>query len=151
MLAHSKHEGFLMFLCPSASDLGSDLVRYDGRVHTPHLDRLVSARSVSPTTEMVSSESVDYRSTFLEGIPLLWICTDDILYILLFLHLQIIAIFINILISISHLVSLWLHYLGLRCVHRLAIWTELLRCFPRLRCKGLLLLLRLEGYIKYYK
>ncbi|KAK4831160.1 hypothetical protein QYF61_015630 [Mycteria americana] len=49
-------------------DLGSDLVRYDGRVHTPHLDRLVSARSVSPTTEMVSSESVDYRSTFLEGL-----------------------------------------------------------------------------------
>ncbi|XP_063998149.1 hepatocyte growth factor receptor isoform X1 [Pogoniulus pusillus] len=48
-------------------DLGSELVRYDGRVHTPHLDRLVSARSVSPTTEMVSSESVDYRSTFLEG------------------------------------------------------------------------------------
>uniref|UniRef100_A0A803YIM0 Hepatocyte growth factor receptor n=1 Tax=Meleagris gallopavo TaxID=9103 RepID=A0A803YIM0_MELGA len=47
-------------------DLGSELVRYDGRVHTPHLDRLVSARSVSPTTEMVSSESVDYRSTFLE-------------------------------------------------------------------------------------
>uniref|UniRef100_A0A674IUC1 Hepatocyte growth factor receptor n=1 Tax=Terrapene triunguis TaxID=2587831 RepID=A0A674IUC1_9SAUR len=47
-------------------DLGSDLVRYDGRVHTPHLDRLVSARSISPTTEMVSSDSVDYRSTFLE-------------------------------------------------------------------------------------
>uniref|UniRef100_A0A8C8VH56 Hepatocyte growth factor receptor n=1 Tax=Pelusios castaneus TaxID=367368 RepID=A0A8C8VH56_9SAUR len=47
-------------------DLSSDLVRYDGRVHTAHLDRLVSARSVSPTTEMVSSESVDYRSTFLE-------------------------------------------------------------------------------------
>nr|XP_033815505.1 hepatocyte growth factor receptor isoform X1 [Geotrypetes seraphini]XP_033815506.1 hepatocyte growth factor receptor isoform X1 [Geotrypetes seraphini] len=47
-------------------DLGSELVRYDGRVHTPHLDRLVSARSVSPTTEMVSSESVDYRSTFQE-------------------------------------------------------------------------------------
>ncbi|XP_039364531.1 hepatocyte growth factor receptor isoform X3 [Mauremys reevesii] len=47
-------------------DLGSDLVRYDGRVHTPHLDRLVSARSVSPTTEMVSSDSVDYRSTFQE-------------------------------------------------------------------------------------
>ncbi|XP_075456092.1 hepatocyte growth factor receptor isoform X1 [Ascaphus truei] len=47
-------------------DLGSDLVRYDARVHTPHLDRLVSARSVSPTTEMVSSESVDYRSTFQE-------------------------------------------------------------------------------------
>lgn len=52
-------------------DLGSDLVRYDGRVHTPHLDRLVSARSVSPTTEMVSSESVDYRSTFLEGMTLI--------------------------------------------------------------------------------
>lgn len=49
-------------------DLGRDVVHYDGRVHTPHLDRLVSARSVSPTTEMVSSESVDYRSTFLEGI-----------------------------------------------------------------------------------
>ncbi|XP_048356601.1 hepatocyte growth factor receptor [Sphaerodactylus townsendi] len=47
-------------------DLGREIVRYDGRVHTPHLDRLVSARSVSPTTEMVSSESVDYRSTFLE-------------------------------------------------------------------------------------
>lgn len=46
-------------------------MRYDGRVHTPHLDRLVSARSVSPTTEMVSSESVDYRSTFLEGIVFL--------------------------------------------------------------------------------
>uniref|UniRef100_A0A4X2LX94 Hepatocyte growth factor receptor n=1 Tax=Vombatus ursinus TaxID=29139 RepID=A0A4X2LX94_VOMUR len=48
-------------------DLGSDLVRYDARVHTPHLDRLVSARSVSPTTEMVSNESVDYRATFPEG------------------------------------------------------------------------------------
>ncbi|XP_069484032.1 hepatocyte growth factor receptor [Ambystoma mexicanum] len=47
-------------------DRASDLVRYDGRVHTPHLDRLVSARSVSPTTEMVSNESVDYRSTLHE-------------------------------------------------------------------------------------
>ncbi|MBZ3873160.1 Hepatocyte growth factor receptor [Sciurus carolinensis] len=47
-------------------DLGSDLVRYDARVHTPHLDRLVSARSVSPTAEMVSNESVDYRATFPE-------------------------------------------------------------------------------------
>uniref|UniRef100_A0A8C5MDM8 Hepatocyte growth factor receptor n=1 Tax=Leptobrachium leishanense TaxID=445787 RepID=A0A8C5MDM8_9ANUR len=45
---------------------GGDLVLYDARVHTPHLDRLVSARSVSPTTEMVSSESVDYRSTVQE-------------------------------------------------------------------------------------
>ncbi|XP_030334248.1 hepatocyte growth factor receptor isoform X2 [Strigops habroptila] len=63
---------FLMFFIwrrkkKQIKDLGSELVRYDGRVHTPHLDRLVSARSVSPTTEMVSSESVDYRSTFLEG------------------------------------------------------------------------------------
>ncbi|ELV13644.1 Hepatocyte growth factor receptor [Tupaia chinensis] len=48
------------------SYLGSELVRYDARVHTPHLDRLVSARSVSPTTEMVSNESVDYRATFPE-------------------------------------------------------------------------------------
>lgn len=47
-------------------DVGRETVRYDGRVHTPHLDRLVSARSVSPTAELVSSESVDYRSTFLE-------------------------------------------------------------------------------------
>ncbi|XP_059567600.1 hepatocyte growth factor receptor isoform X2 [Myotis daubentonii] len=49
-----------------SKDPGSDLVRYDARVHTPHLDRLVSARSVSPTTEMVSHESVDYRATFPE-------------------------------------------------------------------------------------
>ncbi|XP_032954863.1 hepatocyte growth factor receptor isoform X2 [Rhinolophus ferrumequinum] len=47
-------------------DLGSELVRYDARIHTPHLDRLVSARSISPTTEMVSNESVDYRATFPE-------------------------------------------------------------------------------------
>ncbi|XP_068132552.1 hepatocyte growth factor receptor-like [Hyperolius riggenbachi] len=45
---------------------GGERVLFDGRVHTPHLDRLVSARSVSPTTEMVSSESVDYRATFPE-------------------------------------------------------------------------------------
>lgn len=94
MLSHSKHEGFLIFLSLLPSDLGSDLVRYDGRVHTPHLDRLVSARSVSPTTEMVSSESVDYRSTFLEGTPVLWIYMDDILYILLFICLQMTAIYI---------------------------------------------------------
>lgn len=47
-------------------DQGSELVRYDARVRTPHLDRLVSARSVSPTTEMVSNESVDYRATIPE-------------------------------------------------------------------------------------
>ncbi|XP_053572666.1 hepatocyte growth factor receptor isoform X2 [Bombina bombina] len=46
--------------------IGSDMVLYDGRGNTPHLDRLVSARSISPTTEMVSSESVDYRTTFQE-------------------------------------------------------------------------------------
>ncbi|KAM9312499.1 hepatocyte growth factor receptor [Gastrophryne carolinensis] len=47
-------------------DTGGERVLFDGRVHTPHLDRLVSARSISPTTEMVSSESVDYRATFPE-------------------------------------------------------------------------------------
>lgn len=56
-----------LILSLSFKDLGSELVRYDARVHTPHLDRLVSARSVSPTTEMVSNESVDYRATFPEG------------------------------------------------------------------------------------
>lgn len=99
-----------MLLSPPPSDLGSDLVRYDGRVHTPHLDRLVSARSVSPTTEMVSSESVDYRSTFLEGTPLLGICMKGILHILIFVCLQMIAILIRILISVSHLVCLCLHF-----------------------------------------
>lgn len=49
------------------ADKSGERVLFDGRVHTPHLDRLVSARSVSPTTEMVSSESVDYRATFPEG------------------------------------------------------------------------------------
>ncbi|XP_005388180.1 PREDICTED: hepatocyte growth factor receptor isoform X2 [Chinchilla lanigera] len=48
------------------ADLGNDVVRYDGRVHTPHLDRLVSARSANTATEMVSNESVDYRATFSE-------------------------------------------------------------------------------------
>ncbi|XP_063302921.1 hepatocyte growth factor receptor isoform X1 [Pelobates fuscus] len=43
-----------------------EMVLYDTRAHTAHLDRLVSARSVSPTTEMLSSESVDYRSTVQE-------------------------------------------------------------------------------------
>ncbi|XP_056429828.1 hepatocyte growth factor receptor [Hyla sarda] len=59
-----------IFICvrkkKQRKDIGSERVLFDGRVHTPHLDRLVSARSVSPTTEMVSSESVDYRSTFPE-------------------------------------------------------------------------------------
>ncbi|XP_075993283.1 hepatocyte growth factor receptor [Genypterus blacodes] len=41
-------------------------VWYDGRAHIQHLDRLANARSVSPTNEMVSHESVDYRTTLLE-------------------------------------------------------------------------------------
>ncbi|XP_077425336.1 hepatocyte growth factor receptor isoform X1 [Vanacampus margaritifer] len=41
-------------------------VWYDGRGDIQHLDRLASARSVSPSNEMVSHESVDYRSTLLE-------------------------------------------------------------------------------------
>lgn len=67
MLTLAVYRCLILLLLHPFLDLGGDLVRYDGRVHTPHLDRLVSARSVSPTTEMVSSESVDYRSTFLEG------------------------------------------------------------------------------------
>nr|DBA31224.1 TPA: hypothetical protein GDO54_007103 [Pyxicephalus adspersus] len=59
-----------IFMCvkkrKQLKDKGGERVLFDGRVHTPHLDRLVSARSVSPTTEMVSSESVDYRATFPE-------------------------------------------------------------------------------------
>lgn len=42
-------------------------VWYDGRGHIQHLDRLANARSVSPTNELVSHESVDYRTTLLEG------------------------------------------------------------------------------------
>uniref|UniRef100_A0AAQ4P7W1 receptor protein-tyrosine kinase n=1 Tax=Gasterosteus aculeatus aculeatus TaxID=481459 RepID=A0AAQ4P7W1_GASAC len=42
-------------------------VWYDGRGHIQHLDRLANARSVSPTNEMVSHESVDYRTTLIEG------------------------------------------------------------------------------------
>ncbi|KAJ0069764.1 hypothetical protein NL108_013311, partial [Boleophthalmus pectinirostris] len=41
-------------------------VWYDGRGHIQHLDRLANARSVSPTNEMVSHESVDYRTTLLD-------------------------------------------------------------------------------------
>ncbi|XP_054631731.1 hepatocyte growth factor receptor isoform X2 [Dunckerocampus dactyliophorus] len=41
-------------------------VWYDGRGDIQHLDRLANARSVSPTNEMVSHESVDYRTTLLE-------------------------------------------------------------------------------------
>ncbi|KAJ8261940.1 hypothetical protein GJAV_G00160230 [Gymnothorax javanicus] len=47
-------------------DLGEGMVWYDGRAHIPHLDMLANARSVSPTNEMVSHESVDYRTTLLE-------------------------------------------------------------------------------------
>ncbi|XP_075065085.1 hepatocyte growth factor receptor [Mixophyes fleayi] len=59
-----------IFIClkkrKQLKDKGGERVLFDGRVHTPHLERLVSARSVSPTTEMLSSESVDYRATFPE-------------------------------------------------------------------------------------
>ncbi|XP_036376075.1 hepatocyte growth factor receptor-like [Megalops cyprinoides] len=53
-------------------DLAEGMVWYDGRAHIPHLDMLANARSVSPTNEMVSHESVDYRSTLPEdqGLPL---------------------------------------------------------------------------------
>lgn len=35
-------------------------------------------------------------------------------------------------------------FLGLLCIHSLAILTELLRCFPKSRCLGFLLLLRFK-------
>lgn len=58
-------------LSPSPSlwslDLAEGKVWYDGRAHIQHLDMLANARSVSPTNEMVSHESVDYRTTLLEG------------------------------------------------------------------------------------
>ncbi|XP_053742394.1 hepatocyte growth factor receptor isoform X1 [Synchiropus splendidus] len=41
-------------------------VWYGGLDHIQHLDRLANARSVSPTNEMVSHESVDYRTNLLE-------------------------------------------------------------------------------------
>ncbi|XP_034031628.1 hepatocyte growth factor receptor [Thalassophryne amazonica] len=41
-------------------------VWYNGCTNIQHLDRLANARSVSPTNEMVSHESVDYRTTLLE-------------------------------------------------------------------------------------
>lgn len=56
---------FLLSLLPLLLDLSE--VWYDGRGHIQHLDRLANARSVSPTNEMVSHESVDYRTTLLEG------------------------------------------------------------------------------------
>lgn len=103
----------------------------------------MSARSVSPTTEMVSSESVDYRSTFLEGMPLLRISMEDILHILIFMTSDdsYFDQYPNFSFSSDLSVSA---FLGLSHVHRPAILTELLRCFPRLRCKGFLLLLRLK-------
>ncbi|KAJ8373878.1 hypothetical protein SKAU_G00044580 [Synaphobranchus kaupii] len=47
-------------------DLTEGMVWYDGRARIPHLDMLANARSISPTNEMVSHESVDYRTTLLE-------------------------------------------------------------------------------------
>lgn len=52
-------------LFPLLLDLSE--VWYDGRGHIQHLDRLANARSVSPTNELVSHESVDYRTNLLEG------------------------------------------------------------------------------------
>lgn len=60
--------GLSLTLCLSlVVDLAKAMVWYDGRAHIPHLDMLANARSVSPTNEMVSHESVDYRTTLLEG------------------------------------------------------------------------------------
>ncbi|KAL0968655.1 hypothetical protein UPYG_G00269750 [Umbra pygmaea] len=47
-------------------DLAEGKVWYDSRADIQHLDMLANARSVSPTNEMVSHESVDYRTTLLE-------------------------------------------------------------------------------------
>ncbi|KAL4656797.1 hepatocyte growth factor receptor-like [Arapaima gigas] len=47
-------------------DLAVGMVWCDGRARIPHLDMLANARSVSPTNEMVSHESVDYRTTLLD-------------------------------------------------------------------------------------
>uniref|UniRef100_A0A3P8Y813 Hepatocyte growth factor receptor n=1 Tax=Esox lucius TaxID=8010 RepID=A0A3P8Y813_ESOLU len=58
-------------LCLWSPDLAEGKVWYDGRAHIQHLDMLANARSVSPTNEMVSHESVDYRTTLLEGMFLL--------------------------------------------------------------------------------
>lgn len=58
---------FLLHPLPLSSTLDLSEVWYDGRGHIQHLDRLANARSVSPTNEMVSHESVDYRTTLLEG------------------------------------------------------------------------------------
>lgn len=56
-----------LFPRPPSPSLDLSEVWYDGRGHIQHLDRLANARSVSPTNEMVSHESVDYRTTLLEG------------------------------------------------------------------------------------
>uniref|UniRef100_H3DF53 Hepatocyte growth factor receptor n=1 Tax=Tetraodon nigroviridis TaxID=99883 RepID=H3DF53_TETNG len=55
-------------------------VWYDGRGHIQHLDRLANARSVSPTNEMVSHESVDYRTNLLEGSELTPWSSDDVTF-----------------------------------------------------------------------
>ncbi|CAL8358879.1 unnamed protein product [Lota lota] len=47
-------------------DIDHSEVWYDLGTHIQHLDRLANARSVSPTNELVSHESVDYRATLLE-------------------------------------------------------------------------------------
>lgn len=63
LISHFKPpHPFLLLLLLDLSE-----VWYDGRGHIQHLDRLANARSISPTNEMVSHESVDYRTTLLEG------------------------------------------------------------------------------------
>ncbi|XP_055505960.1 LOW QUALITY PROTEIN: hepatocyte growth factor receptor [Leucoraja erinacea] len=54
-------------------DLNPDVVRYDGGTHTLHLDRLVNTRARnSITTEMISHESSDYRTTLQDGMMIYW-------------------------------------------------------------------------------
>lgn len=54
-------------LCPLPPPPDPPEVWYDSRGHIQHLDRLANARSISPTNELVSHESVDYRTNLLEG------------------------------------------------------------------------------------
>lgn len=58
------------FVSPPSVDVSESMVWYDGRAHIPHLDMLANARSISPTNEMLSHESLDYRTTLLEGMSL---------------------------------------------------------------------------------
>ncbi|XP_023652675.2 hepatocyte growth factor receptor-like isoform X1 [Paramormyrops kingsleyae] len=61
---------FTLYACvrkkKTVEDVSEGMVWYDGRAHIPHLDMLANARSISPTNEMLSHESLDYRTTLLE-------------------------------------------------------------------------------------